>query len=420
MAISITRNAMMFLFPVVAMMPVACSSTNASTGTETAASASDEALDQAALAKITAAPFKDRCAAPTAGKLGAMHCLAKVRTSASGEIVPMAAPSGLTPTDLIDAYSIPKSTSTATVAIIDAQDDPEAEADLGVYRKQFGLPPCTTANGCFTKVNENGKASPLPTADKDWSGEIMLDIEMVSAACPTCKILLVEANQASTDDLGTAVNTAATMGATFISNSYGGSEDSTVNDADTKYYSNHKGIAVFASSGDNAYGTSFPASGSRVIGVGGTSLATSTSSRGWAETAWTSAGSGCSAFIADNAWQKGRHQGCSHKMVSDISAVADPNTGVAVYDKYGSGGWNVYGGTSVSSPLTAAIFAAAGGTHTSGQLIWDNHTTLFHDVTSGSNGTCKTTFFCTAGVGYDGPTGWGTPNGAAIEAFANK
>ncbi len=159
-----------------------------------------------------------------------------------------------------------------------------------------------------------------------------------------------------------------------------------------------------------------PPRASWVIGVGGTSLASSGSTRGWAETAWDGAGSGCSKYTTTPSWQIGGHAGCAHKMVSDLSAVADPNTGVAVYDKYGSGGWAVYGGTSVASPLVASIFAATGHANAYGATVW-KHTADFFDVTSGSNGTCKTSYFCTAGKGYDGPTGWGTPNATKLAAW---
>ena len=420
MAFPITRSAMMFLFPLVGMLPLAAGCSGAGQENGGAESATDEALDQTALAKITATPFKDRCGASPdvvsgTGAQRLVSCLAKVQTDATGAIKSFTTPSGLTPTDLRAAYAIPTSTSTATIAIVDAQDDPDAEADLGTYRKQFGLPACTTANGCFKKVNEQGAASPLPTASTDWAGEIMLDLEMASAACPTCKILLVEATAASIADLGTSVNTAATLGASVISNSYGGGEDTTDTTSDDSYY-HHVGVAIFASSGDDSYGVSYPASGRWVIGVGGTSLASSGSTRGWAETAWDGAGSGCSKYTSTPSWQIGGHAGCAHKMVSDLSAIADPNTGVAVYDKYGSGGWAVYGGTSVASPLVASIFAATGHANAYGATVW-KHTSDFFDVTSGSNGTCKTTYFCTAGKGYDGPTGWGTPNATKLAAW---
>src|SRR5262249_11759682 len=153
-------------------------------------------------------------------------------------------------------------------------------SDLAIYRAQFGLPPCTTANGCFKKVNQSGQASPLPSPDPGWAGEIALDIDMVSAACPGCKILLVEANTASTD-LGVAVNTAAALGANAISNSYGGDEDSSDPTLNSSYF-NPPGVLITASTGDWGYGVSHPATEAHVLAVGGTSLTQSNSPRGWA------------------------------------------------------------------------------------------------------------------------------------------
>jgi hypothetical protein len=289
---------------------------------------------------------------------------------------------------------------------VDAFDAPNAEADLGTYRTQYGLSACTTANGCFKKVNQTGAASPLPKSDTGWAGEIMLDLDMVSAACPDCKILLVEANSANTPDLGAAVNTAATMGASAISNSYGGAEDSTVAMVSSQYYK-HAGVLVTVSSGDSGYGVEFPASSEFVMAVGGTNLAKSSSTRGWAEKAWTSAGSGCSKYITKPTWQK--DTGCTFRMEADVSAVADPATGVAVYQ----GGWQVVGGTSAASPIVAAIFTLFNLTTI--DLSWPyTNAAKFNDVTSGSNGSCTTSYQCTAAAGYDGPTGNGTPNGTAF------
>ena len=365
---------------------------------------SDQKADDHALSSIEAHPYQALCGEVRAG---GMRCHAHMRT----DIQNNASPQGFGPPDLQSAYKIPAGGGSGKiVAIVDAQDDPNAESDLAVYRSQYGLPPCTTANGCFTKLNQNGAASNYPSPDTGWAGEISLDLDMVSAACPDCKILLVEANSATTGDLGAAVNTAAAKGAAAISNSYGGPEDSTVVSASSSYY-NHPGILVTASTGDNGYGTSFPASSQYVLAVGGTSLTASGSSRGWAEGAWSSGGSGCSAYIAKPSWQK--DTGCSMRMVGDVSAVADPNTGVAVYVTYGASGWNVYGGTSASSPLVAAIFVATGKAGAGPSFPYSN-TSDFYDVTSGSNGSCGGTYECTAGPGYDGPTGIGTPNSTAI------
>jgi len=232
---------------------------------------------------------------------------------------------------------------------------------------------------------------------------------MVSAICPNCHILLVEASSNSFANLSTAVDTAARLGANAISNSYGGSEYSSETSDQTHY--NHPGIAITVSSGDNGYGVEFPAASQYVTAVGGTSLKRSGSS--WSETVWSGAGSGCSAYIAKPSWQT--DSGCSKRTVADVSAVADPNTGVAVYDSLryqGRSGWLVFGGTSVAAPIIAGVYALAGNASsvTYGSFPY-SHTSSLHDVTSGSNGSCGSSYLCTGKTGYDGPTGLGTPNG---------
>jgi hypothetical protein len=369
--------------------------------------------DEDALSSIQKHPHKAVCS--DAGP-GFAHCHARIRTDAVGDVVALATPQGLTPANIQAAYLVPAGGSGATVAIIDAYDDPKAESDLAVYRAQFGLPPCTTANGCFKKISQTGSTSSLPAANNGWAGEIALDIDMVSAACPACKILLVEAKSASMADLGAAVNKAASLGATVISNSYGGGEDSTSLSADSQYF-NHPGIAITVSSGDDGYGVEYPASSAHVIAVGGTSLVKSAGgTRGWTEGAWGSAGSGCSTKIAKPSFQK--DTGCAKRMVADVSAVADPNTGVAVYNTQGGSaagatGWAVYGGTSASAPIVASILAATGRGGIDNSYPYA-HTGSFYDVTSGSNGSCSGKYLCTSVAGYDGPTGLGTPNGSLL------
>jgi subtilase family serine protease len=346
---------------------------------------------------------------------GMATCFAVRRTDAGvhGLVAPGAAPSGYGPSSLVSAYKLPTGGTGRTVGIVDAQDDPNAEADLAHYRSQFGLPACTTANGCFRKVNQSGAASPLPAADPGWAGEISLDVDMVSAICPACHILLVEATSATIQNLGTSVNTAVSLGAKYVSNSYGGPES---NDPanDTRYY-HHPGVAVTASTGDGGFGISYPSSSPFVTAVGGTTLKTANNSRGWTETAWTGAGSGCSSDEPKPSFQVGVNTGCARRAVADVAAVADPNTGVAVYQTYGAGGWNVYGGTSVSSPIIAAVYALAGvpgATDTPVAYPYAHPGNLF-DITSGSSGSCSPPVLCTAGPGWDGPTGLGTPNGTA-------
>jgi hypothetical protein len=377
-------------------------------------------------ASLPAHGQKDVC---THAVPGLAYCDAHVVT-ADGGAAPLATTSyqfGYTPQNLASAYNWADPTGSTwtwngqTVAIVDAYDNPNVASDLSVYRSQFGLPPCTTANSCFRKVNQRG-GSPAPAGNVGWGQEIALDVEMVSAVCPGCKILLVESDSNSFLDLGAAVNEAYSLGANAISNSYGGNEFF----GETSYAGsyNHPGVAITASSGDAGYGVEVPAAYGTVVAVGGTNLTTAANTRGWTEAAWSGAGSGCSSQISKPTWQK--DAGCSHRTVADVSAVADPNTGVAVYDSYGSTGganWYVFGGTSVASPIVASVYGLAGNagsTDYPAKLAYASPASLF-DVTSGSNGNCtrKTrrggssgaAYLCTAGQGYDGPTGLGTPNG---------
>lgn len=320
---------------------------------------------------------------------------------------PNSGPAGYHPADLQSAYKLSSSTGSGqTVAIVDAYDDPNAEANLGVYRSTFGLSACTTSNGCFKKVDQNG-GTHYPSPNAGWAQEISLDLDMVSAICPNCHILLVEATTNSFNNLGTSVNTAASLGAKAISNSYGGSEFSGEGSIQTSYYT-HPGVAITASSGDSGYGTQAPAAFNTLTAVGGTSLKHATNTRGWKETVWSGAGSGCSAFISKPSWQKDPN--CSRRTIADTSAVADPNTGVSVYDTYQQSGWLVFGGTSVASPIIASVFALAGNASSINTGYLYSHTTNFYDVKSGSNGSCGGSYLCTGKTGYDGPTGLGTPN----------
>ena len=336
--------------------------------------------------------------------------------------------SGYGPADLQSAYKL-SSTGGAgqTVAIVDAYNDPNAEADLGVYRSHFGLPACTTANGCFRKLNQSGVAGSYPRNNSGWGQEISLDLDMVSAICPNCHILLVEASSSSLTNLGTAVNEAATLGATEISNSYGGGESSSDTSYDTSYY-HHPGIAITASAGDGGYGVEYPAASQYVTAVGGTSLTRNSSARGWTESVWSTSstsgtGSGCSKYDPQPSWQTAtatvtNNPGvCTMRVVGDVSADADPNTGVSVYDSYsnhGQSGWLVFGGTSVASPITASVYALAGNASSVNFASYPySHTSALYDVTVGSNGSCGGTYLCTAETGYDGPTGNGTPNGTS-------
>jgi Putative Ig domain len=371
-----------------------------------------------------------RRACPVAAAPGQMACMVLVRTNVSQQaqrlLAPDTAPTGVGfgPASLQSAYKLPSSTAGAgeTVAVVDAMDDPNAASDLATYRSDWGLPPCGA--GCFSKVNQNGAASPLPAAagNTGWATEESLDIDMVSAICPLCHIILVEADSPTTASLGTGVNSAVSLGADFVSNSYGGSESSFDSTYDTQFYK-HAGVAVTASAGDSGFGVEYPAASQYVTAVGGTSLSTAATTRGWTETVWGSSaggegtGSGCSADDPKPAWQT--DSGCTRRTNNDVSAVADPNTGVAVYDTYDQGGWLEVGGTSASSPIIASTFALAGtpaaGTFPSSYIY--QHTSSLFDVTSGADGSCTPAYLCHGEVGYDGPTGWGTPNG--LTAFTH-
>ena len=329
----------------------------------------------------------------------------------NGSISPNIVPRGFGPGDLRSAYGTTGTGgSNRIVAIVDAQGYPNAEADLAVYRSQYGLPPCTTANGCFIKIDQRGGTA-YPRYNSGWAQEQALDLDMASSMCQDCRIMLVQSDSATLANLAAAVNTAAARGAKVISNSYGGGETGT-----TSYESayNHPGIAVTVSSGDSGFGVAFPATSPSVITVGGTSLTRITGGRGWSETAWSSGGSGCSGVYAKPSWQTDGL--CATRMEADISAVGDPATGVAVYGPSGKGSqsaWLVFGGTSVSAPIIGGMYGAAGITPNASQNIHARAASGFNDVTSGSNGSCGGTYFCTAGADYDGPTGRGTPVGAA-------
>lgn len=349
--------------------------------------------------------------------VGYARCFAVAVRPPAGQAQPNT-PQGYGPADLQSAYKLPSATvgTGRKVAIVDAFDDPNAEADLATYRSTYGLAPCTTANGCFHKVNQSGAAGPYPPASAGWAGEISLDLDMVSATCPKCSILLVETNDNNLGNLAAGVNTAASLGATTISNSYGSSEWSGETAFDGSYH--HPGIPITVSTGDSGYGTAYPAASRFVTAVGGTSLSTAANARGWSETAWAGAGSGCSSFEAKPTWQ--HDTGCARRTMADVSAVADPATGVAVYDSYPSGGWAKFGGTSASAPIVASVYAMAAPDVRSAaaQAYYRSSAASVFDVTSGSNGSCGGSYLCTAVTGFDGPTGLGSPHGVPADSWA--
>jgi subtilase family serine protease len=342
---------------------------------------------------------------------GHATCFA-LHVTGAGQISAHAGPAGYHPADLVSAYGLdPSKGAGQKIAIIDAYNNPNAESDLGVYRSTFGLPPCTTANGCFKKVNQDGNAAPLPPNNYAWGVEIALDLDMASAICPKCKLLLVEASTNDWADIVKAVDRAAIMGATVISNSYGGNANAEAVALASHY--NHPGIPITASSGDGGYadGPNAPAAFSTVTAVGGTTLKHATNARGWKETVWSGAGSGCATRVAKPAWQHDTL--CAGRTIADVSAVANPATGVTVYNTFGYSGFVVVGGTSASAPIIAGIYALAGN----GSAINDasyiySHSGKLYDVKKGSNGSCGSTYLCTGKIGYDAPTGLGTPKGS--------
>jgi hypothetical protein len=375
------------------------------------------------------------CAALVAPKASAM---ARAAVEASGT-----APPGYSPEQLRYAYGLEFQSITGgvgqTVAVVTAYDDATAETDMGTYRSQYNLPACTTADGCFSKVNETGGTTSYPPAGPaGWTLADAEALDMISAICPNCHIVLVEASSTGITDLGAAENEAVSLGADFVANTwstpeatYGTSEPSY--DAD---YFNHPGVAITAPDGNGGgYGTYYPAASPDVIAVGGTTLtplggtippplgpvtctAALAGTRGWCEDAWSGTGSGCSPYEAKPSWQT--DTGCADRTLNDTAAVADPNTPVAFYDTI-SGGWVATGGNVVAAAIIAAAYALAGtpasGSYPASYLY--AHTSLVNSITSGSDGTCTPAYLCTAGSGYNGPTGVGTPaTAAALGALA--
>lgn len=338
---------------------------------------------------------------------------------------------GFSAQDLESAYRLPSTTEGAgeTVAVVDAYNDPNAQTDLNVYRATYDLPPCES--GCFSKVNQSGGTT-YPPAEPTWAFEISVDLDMVSAACPKCHILLVEANENSVESLDTAEREAGALGATVISNSWSYKErelGKTKEEEDSKSY---EGVLITASSGDEGYrdewisesgcgncSTNFPAGLSTVIAVGGTKLeAKEETGRGWSESVWSRTGSGCTLYVTKREWQTDK--GCSNKRTdNDVAAVASETTPVSVYDTYFLvvPGWQLGSGTSVAAPLTAgAIALESSALRKEGSEGIYKHTGDWFDVTAGFNylhADCAEQYLCNGEVGYDGPTGVGTPDGGA-------
>lgn len=337
------------------------------------------------------------------------------RRAAPSSALAQSPPQPGTPAYLQQAYDLTYLSATQgsgrTVAIVDAFGYPAAASDLATFRSANGLPPCTVASGCLQIVGENGASSPLPPPQASWEVEQATDLDAVSALCPNCRIVLVEASSTAWGDLVAAIRTAAAMGATQISNSW-----TTVAANPPASSLSFPGVSLVAASGDNGYvgtsGDSYPAAYPGVLAAGGTSLQPASNPRGFSETAWSGAGSGCDTKIAKPAFQGSI--GCSGRAYADLSADADPHTGLGVYDS-SDGGWLLAGGTSLASPLIAAYEAISGLGGTSPGWAYANGGSLNQPL-SGSNGSCPVlqTFLCEAGGGYGGPTGTGSISGALV------
>jgi subtilase family serine protease len=366
--------------------------------------------------------FTDVCEAPANGQ---MSCMAMMSTTTvqpkfadwapvttPGDVAPAAIPTGSAapygPAALHNAYNLPTTmVAKQTVAIVDAFDNPNAETDLATYRSMFGLPACTTANGCFRKVNQTGGTT-YPVPNTAWAGEISLDLDMVSAICPGCNILLVEANSPTTADLGTAVNEAVALGANEVSNSYG-APASARDAANCNSFYNHPGVVITASSGDTGPGILTPANCPNVVSVGGTTLNANGTETAWNTSPVRGAGGGCSAAqIPAPIWEVPATTNCATRAVTDVSAVADPQTGVLVINTFGQKGFMQVGGTSVSAPIIAATYALAGGVSnmtSAASIPWTK-------ISAGTQ--CLNT----VGGAYSFQTGLGSPNGTGCFSAA--
>ena len=319
-------------------------------------------------------------------------------------------PTGLSPTAIKAAYGFSTSATAGagkTIAIVDAYNDPTAEADLGVFSSQFGLPACTTANGCFKKVNQTG-GTKYPRTNAGWALEISLDVQWAHAIAPGAKILLVEASSASISNLMAAEDYARAH-AQYVSNSWGANEFSGEKSYDSHFV--QTGVSFFVSSGDNGLPAEWPSASPNVISVGGTTLHFDGSGHLTSETGWSGGGGGCSAYetatAAQAAFATYAQANCAGKRATpDVSLDADPASGVSVYDstKYnGQAGWRVVGGTSASSPMWAARSADA-GTVVNSAYVYGSAIT-YRDITSGNNGaSCL--------VGFDLCSGRGSWTGA--------
>jgi subtilase family serine protease len=404
------------------------------------------ALAAAALPSLARASSRAVCAAP---RPGTARCYARVVTAAGLRpalaAAPNAVPPGYGPTQFHRAYALPKltplGTKTArkrqTIAIVDAFDDPKVFADLTRFDATFRLPVfprCTkkVTSACFQVMNQSGGTGlPASGVPSHWELETSLDVQVAHEICENCKILLVEARSASFADLAAAVDTAVAKGANVVSNSYGAYTYGSGSGGPTSAAYDHRGHAIVVAAGDSGFGVSFPADLNTVVAVGGTRLQLTSGGAYAGESVWNSGprmgtGSGCDDAAPARSWQLGlttwSATGCGGlRAMNDVSADADPATGAAVYDSAGGYGWIEVGGTSLAAPLIAGVYglAANSGTASYPASLAYAHAASLHDVVSGddlpgrNNLACALAAQCTAGVGYDLPTGLGTPHGLA-------
>jgi len=343
--------------------------------------------------------------------------------------VTLTTPYGYSPAQIRHAYGFDQITNQGPgqiIAIIDAYDDPNAESDLAVFDQQFGLPPCTTANGCFHKIFGGSKR---PKANAGWALEISLDIEWAHAIAPKATILLVEATTNSLGDLLNAVDTAVRNGASVVSMSWTVSEFSSESRQDNHFVST--GVTFLAASGDNGTGVAYPASSPDVVGVGGTSLSIDANGNYLSEAAWSGSGGGLSTREVEPLFQSLfgiPNDVRGYRGTPDVSYNASPATGFAVYDSValsGASGWFCVGGTSAGSPQWAALLAISNSMRVANRkarlsgtntllysLSKQSSAANFHPITAGTNGACGA--LCTASAGYDYVTGIGTPVAASL------
>lgn len=378
-------------------------------------------------ASTVSSGFTSPCPPAAAGDAGCAVEIGGAAVSPAAKAAATTPPSGLSPANIQQAYNLQSSTSGMgqTVAVVTPYDDPDLASDLAAYRSQYGLTACTAADGCLREVSETDTTT-LPPAEAGWDVAEATSVDMISAVCPNCHITVVEATSATMSDLGTAENEAVTLGADFIDNDWFTAETADETSYDGEYF-DHPGVAITAPGDDDGYGDiTYPAASSDVIAVGGTVLTADSSQRGYNETAWPDTNSGCSAFEPKPSWQT--DTGCTTRSLNDISA--DAGTPVAYYDTPTAGSWSTDTGTGVAAAIVAAAYALAGTPgssdypaeypyeHPGGDYTTPGnaypYATGLNNITSGSNGTCSVTYLCTAGNGYNGPTGLGSPNRTTV------